>query len=628
MAKKEYNADSIDWYTGLEGVRAKPGMYIGDTDSSGINHLVKEIAGNSIDEASNGHGDVVGVYFGTDGWIWVYDKGRGVPVGPHPKNKKIDTLTVVFTELHAGGKMKADQGNYQHSIGTHGLGAAVTNALCTDFQVWSYRNKRWNHQSFREGKPQGPVKPDRLPKEMKAFAADHSQGTVVRFKPDPKIFDKGAKAQPEKIVEWLNNVAYFTPKVKFMVGWTDSKGKQHQQKIHQPKGLVAFRDECLAEVKAEPMADSFTVQTPQLDIVLQWSTHDEEYLYSYCNAVETVEGGTHLNGLNKAIAEVLGEYAGARSSKYRAEDLRYGLVGALNVKLASPAFTSQTKEKLKTAEATNLVYDAVFKPLTKYFAQNKALAKDIIARANEVRNAAEQFKLSKQAAAQLRTKGRGKVVFPVELSISTTKDAKKRELFVVEGDSAGGTAKDARNTEFQEVLKLGGKPPNIYQNKVEAALNNKHVLNILQSIGYEPGITADKLRVGKIVFLSDPDVDGYHINYLLAALLFRLLPEAYARGMVYVVDSPLFMTQHGGKHIFGASLNDVKQKLPRSAKAAVTRIKGWGEVNADVLENVAFDPKTRKLTRIEHISGSQFKHYMNLIGENVEARRELLGLNE
>jgi DNA gyrase/topoisomerase IV subunit B len=610
---KKYDENSIKWHQGLEGVRAKPAMYIGTPDSSGVFHIFKEIADNAIDEMGISEKGAIGVLL-EDDVITVYDRGRGIPVGPHPKNKSISTLTVIFTELHAGGKMTADQGNYAFSRGTHGVGSAVTNALSEFLEVWTYRDG-WYYQKFEKGKPVTKVikkKPD----------IKIERGTVVRFKPDFKIFEKKSKIDSSKIKEYLDTNSYFYPKIKF--GFQSGK---ESITYSQPQGLKALVEAKIEKLKVEKDGTVFIHQSKLADVALVWSSADDEHAQSYANAIHTLNGGTHVLGFNQIVAEVLRKYAGKRST-FRSDDLRNGLIAFVNIKIPSPQFDSQVKTKLVTKEATEAIKRELEIPLTKYFNSNKSLAKRIIQRANDIRKAFDEFKLSKKAAAELKSNVKGKLTLPKELVVSETKDPKRRELFIVEGASAGGTAKKARFSEFQEVLCLSGKPPNIYKAKLESVLGNERVLNILKSIGYDPNDQQLKnMRVGKIVILSDADEDGYHITCLVLALLYRISPKLFSENKVFVVDAPLYTAFFNNKRHFGESLNDILNKVKGVKSQNITRIKGWSEIDPPVLRQIAFDPKMRKIVKISDSKNPKHKkHFLQLMGEGVDTRKELLGL--
>ena len=444
--RNEYDASSIKVFQGLEGVRENPSMYIGGTDSHGIWIICKELLDNGVDEAMGGHADTVGMLLAKDGSIYVWDNGRGVPVEIHPdfKKQKMSALTVIYSHLHAGGKTKKDGDSaYEYSVGVHGLGASVTNALSNEFEVCSRRNGRWHHQQFAKGKPTSNV--ERRVKCQIDLAAQlegiktpkgtdpivvPDKGTVLRFKHDPSVFDKGAKLDMDRVHDWFNTSGYLYAGVNFVL---IHKGKVTTYQVKD--GLTAFVEDSKAEIEAEAIHDSmFIHQQADLDVAVQWTSHTEPYMWSYVNGSITNDGGTHLNGLYQVITKAFEKHRRARD-KFTAADLREGLIGAINLKLAKPSFSSQTKTKLTTAEAMDTVVESLAKPFEKWLGSNKAMVRTILTRANEVNKAREEYKLSKNAASQLRGTRNGRANLPPakKFAVSMTKDPTKRELYVVEG---------------------------------------------------------------------------------------------------------------------------------------------------------------------------------------------------
>jgi DNA gyrase/topoisomerase IV subunit B len=597
-----------------------------EPDETGIFQICKEILDNGIDEALNGHSSEIGIcYDKVTTEILIWDQGRGIPVEVSPdfKKEKLSTLTVVYTQIHAGGKLDSSQKGYARSRGTHGLGACVSNALAKFFQVWTFRSGKWWTQTFAEGKPKTDVvkgKPPTIP----GIKKQPTQGTIVKMVPDAKIFGK-AKLDIEKLKVWFEVQAYLQGKIKFHLVLNNKLTT-----YYQPKGLSGFVVECHEEVKSEPVGKIFHVQTPSADVALQWSSYAEEYVYSYVNGSPTLQGGTHVNGAWRALTEALKPYAGARSSKYRPEDLRNGLIGAINVSVNSPQFDSQLKSRLVSKNIAEDIYKELLPEFEKYFATNKSHAKEIIRRANEVRELHSEFQVSKKAAAALSTKSGGKRFISAKLAMSSTKNPKERELFLVEGDSAGGSSKQARDQKFQEVLALRGKVLNVYRDaKGDKTWNNVEILDILRCIGFDPKAKDPyaNLRVGKIIALTDPDKDGFHITNLILGMLQKLVPKVFEMGMVYVIDSPLYTVKVGAKQYYGKDLKDLQSKMPKGAKAQdVVRIKGWGEVGPEVLRPVVFWPDERVLTQVKPLDKKSLKRFVALVGEDTGLRKELLGV--
>ena len=621
MVKKEtYDAKDIDIFKGLEGVRKRPEMYISNTDKNGIFHILKELIDNSVDESIAGYNSTIGVHLEEDGTTLVYDKGRGIPVEKHDKTK-ISTLTSIFTTLHSGGKMRDGKGSYGASVGTHGVGSSVTNALSEFFTVYTFRNNKWWYQSFKKGVPKTGVEKTNKP-TVPNKKVTLNKGTVIKYRPDKKCFEKNAKLDKEKVKDFLKTLSYLHSKTKFVYS-TDKDYKE----FYQPKGLTSYIDYILEnDKKVEKVGKPFVYQDNSVDVVLQWTTKSEETLHSFVNGSMTKEHGTHVQGLGQALVKGIENYKTKRSD-YRGEDLRNGLVGAINIKIASPKFDSQTKNKLVTKEAYQDMFKLLQPRLKQFFDNNKTLARKIVRRANEIRNAHKKLQNDKKAASEIKSEKNGKDLLPSgKLTKSKTNNPKERELFLVEGDSAGGTAKKARDPNNQEILALRGKIINAYKDKGKL-FQNQEIVDILKSIGYNPSLKdpTNKLRVGKIILLSDADPDGQHINLLLLSLLHKLMPEVFDKKMVYVVDSMLYTYQKGQKRLFGNSVSDLKKQDKYIKTEYITRIKGWGEINQDVLKDIAFDRNKRKLLRIKNID--EKNKFVSIVGEDVSIRKELLDIS-
>lgn len=625
--KKDYTASDIEVLEPLEGVRARPGMYIGSTDEFGVLQIVKEIIDNGIDEALGGHCDHIMVDISEKNHILVWDNGRGIPVEKHPKHPKKSTLEIIFTHLHAGGKLGKDGAYEGGSIGTHGVGAAVTNALSSKFSVYTRRKRTWYQQTYEKGKP--TIKVTKLKGDVFA-GIPKAKGTLVTFTPDKKIFGK-AKLPEADLKNMLELAAYLHPKVTFdFILKRTAKGKPSKSKsFHQPKGVTALLKKMIKRTKSEAFGKPIIIQQPGLDVVLQWTDHVAENLNSYVCGSPTPLGGTHMQGFAKALNEAVKPYKPKRGT-FKPEDLRVGLQGVVNLTIAAPEFSGQTKGKLATKEANEVVYNAVLPELKKFFAKNKKMVRDLIKRAIELAEGRQKFVADRKLTLALKTKKKGTHLLPPKLTQATTKKAEDREVYFVEGDSAAGTGKVARDPKTQEILALRGKIINVYKDRKQKAFANQEIIDILKSIGFDPTKTEPvlSLRVGKIILLSDPDVDGKHINVLLLSLLWRVLPELFERGLVYVADAPLYNTYFRGKRYFAGSRAELIKKAPKGLKADhIQRIKGWGEVNADTLKSVAFNPKTRVITRVTPLSARRLPKFEALVGEGTQFRKELLGLS-
>lgn len=625
--KAAYGADAIAWHQGLEGPRHDPSMYLGSSDGAAIIHMGKEIIGNSVDEVAGGHGTFVKVTIAKDGTVTVEDDGRGVPVEPHPhpSAKGRSTVEIVFSELHAGGKGKGSGNAYEASIGTHGLGAAVTNACSEIFEVVVKRNGKTHKVSWAKGKLKHGLKV--IGKCPKA-----ETGTTIKFRHDPTVLS--GKPNWQKLVDWITTISYFTPKVTYIfkteAGVIVANGKKTNDfKLRRSNGLNDWlKDNSPSEDVAPAITKPIIIQTSAMDLALQWFSQPDDGLKSYVSAIQTNEGGTHHKAVEKAISDVLEKHTGQRGAlkkAYKPEDLRAGIVGCVNIRMKSPKFTSQTKEKLSSPEGHDIVYKDAVKELTAYFTKHKSVAKAIIERANRLRNAHNDFKLSANAASKINGK-RGQFTLPSKLRVSNCKDRSKVELYIVEGDSAGGSAKKGSDVSFQEILGLKGKPPNLLRGNAAKLMDkNEEIINILRSIGYDakrPDNPLHKMRVGKVILLADSDPDGQHITNLLLGAIWLLMPSLIKDKKVFIVSDALYLAKSATKTVFGKTREEAVELLG-AKPVQLTRVKGWGECNAEDMTPHVFDPKTR-----QHIlvTPEDAEELMAVMGEDVGIRKRLLGV--
>ena len=602
---KEYNESSITVLKGLEGVRQRPSMYIGAIQT-GRFHILKELLDNAVDEALAGYNKKIGCIINRN-YIEVFDEGRGIPVGIHPdytKEKK-STLEIIFTTLHAGGKLKNDA-YASGSVGTHGCGASCTNALSSYFQVWTFRDKKWWTQTYKKGKPVTKVIEGKPEKEYK-------KGTVIRFIPDDEILP--SPLDLKSVAEWFRNSSFLNGGIEFYLKIGE------KEKTYKSKGLSDYIDYITKDLNCEPLNKPFILKTENIDVALQWFEYDNSNLQSWCNTSPTIEGGTHLQGLINVINK--GFDSLVKKKGYKPEDLRIGLFGAINIKIAQPHFDSQTKEKLISPEATKMVMDQIYKDFEKYLNANKTFVKKVTDRANSMRAIYNRFTQEKKALSKLKTRGRANLPPVSKFAASTGKDIEERELYIVEGDSAGGTAKMARDPKNQEVLKLRGKILNVAKATLAKAYESEDILNILKGIGFDPSNKERQRRVGKVIILTDADTDGFHISVLLLTLFQKIYPELLSEGRIFVVDAPLFVGKSKTKEYYGESLADLKKQYSGKFES-VTRIKGWGEADKDLLRKVAFDPSTRKLLKIVECFGNELKYFQKIVGEDTQTRKDIL----
>ena len=617
----KYDADDIAWNIGLEGPRADPSMYLGSAGADAILQMAKEIAGNSIDELNAIGGGKLHITIDKDNNVTVTDNGRGVPIDPHKRDKKRSTAEIVFSELHAGGKGKGSGDAYQDSIGTHGVGSAVTNACSEIFVPTIKRGGKVYKLAWAKGKLKHGLKV--IGKCPKA-----ETGTSVKFRHDPTVLSGTPKW--DKLVEWLETLSYFTPTITYYLTINHaSTGKAEFKKtIHRKNGLADWlHDHRPADDDIETITKPIVLQTAGMDLALQWFGTTDDGLKSYVSAIETKEGGTHHKAVEKAISVVLEKYTsqrGALKKNYKPEDLRAGLVGAINLRMKSPKFSSQTKERLSSPEGETIVFKDAVKQLSEYFDKHKSVAKAIIERANRLRGMENSFKLSKAAEAKMKPK-RGQHSLPTKLAVSTTKDRNRVELYIVEGDGAGGSAKQARDKVYQEVLPMKGKPPNLYKGNTGKHLENDEIVNMVRSIGYDPTNKDNplaKMRVGKIILLADSDPDGQHITNLFLSVLWMLMPQLFAQHRVFIVSDALFMAKSATRTMFGKTAAEAIKLLGAPHKS-VSRIKGWGEMSPPDLKPFVFDPEHRQHILVTPEGAEKLASVM---GEDVKIRKKLLNV--
>ena len=615
-----YTAKDITVLEGLEPVRRRPGMYIGGVGTAGLHHLVWEILDNAVDEAMNGFASNIGVTLHADGSsITIADDGRGIPVDKHPATKK-SALEVIFTVLHAGGKF--EQGNYKTAGGLHGVGASVVNALSTELRASVKRDGALWEIAFKRGQPTGPVK--------KAGAARGS-GTTVYFHPDPTIFPK-VEFDPALIRERLEIISYIHKGVK--VAFEDEGAKTKESFQHQ-EGLSDYLKKILAERSSKPVHDvPFVLEReagPRLDLVLQWTESTDEHIRSYVNGIPTGSGGTHENGLRAGLGKAVRNYIETHNLSPKgvtlaAEDIREGLTGVLSIFIAEPQFQGQTKDRLNNLEVTSAVDSAVRPALEHWLNHNRSVAEAIVARIILAARAREASRAA-QAEVTRRTATTGRLNLPGKLSDCTSQNRDDSELFVVEGDSAGGSAKQGRDRARQAILPLRGKVMNTEGMALAKVLENKELADLVTALGCGMGKSFElgRLRYGKVIILADADSDGHHIATLLLTFLYRHLPQLVTSGKVYLAQPPLYRIDVG-KETFWA-LDDahrdrlLKQHTNGRGRPEITRFKGLGEMMPKVLWETTLNPRTRRLLRVEISDQIVTDRVINeLMGKDASAR--------
>ena len=613
-----YTAKDITVLEGLEPVRKRPGMYIGGVGSSGLHHLVWEILDNSIDEAMNGYASTIAVTLHKDGSsLTIADDGRGIPVDVHAQTKK-SALEVIFTVLHAGGKFEA--GNYKTAGGLHGVGASVVNALSRELVATVKRDGQQWEMRFKQGKPVGAVK---------KLGAARGTGTTVFFRPDPIIFPK-IEFDAAIIRERLEIASYLHRGVK--VTFEDETSDTRVTYQHQ-EGLVDYLRKIVSERAAKPVHDApFTLEKEngiKLELVLQWTESTDEHLRSYVNGIPTGSGGTHENGFRAGLGKAVRNYIETHNLSPKgvtltAEDIREGLIGVLSIFLQEPQFQGQTKDRLNNPEVMSAVDGMVRPALEHWLNHNQSVAESIVARiilsarAREASRAAQQEVVRKGPTS-------GRVTLPGKLSDCTHPGSLTSELFIVEGDSAGGSAKQGRDRARQAILPLRGKVLNTEGIATAKVLENKELADLVTALGCGVGKNVDltRLRYGKVIILADADSDGHHIATLLLTFIYRHMPQLIATGRVYLAQPPLYRIDIG-KETFWALDEDQKAQIlrkPGRGTPEITRFKGLGEMMPKVLWETTLNPRTRRLLRVDVSDQLVTDRVINeLMGKDASAR--------
>jgi len=637
MAKK-YDASDIVVLEGIEPVRRRPAMYIGGTDKTGLHHLVWEILDNSIDEVMNAYATTITVELdkSRDG-IRITDNGRGIPVDQHKKFKK-SALEIIMTTLHAGGKF--DTGSYIHSGGLHGVGASVVNALSQHVEVTVKRDGKEWRQTYKAGKPLGPVK---------CVGTIRGSGTSVYFRPDPNIFGKKVAFDPILLKETLEAKSYLHKglKISFKDGTT---GETHHF-LHE-QGIAEYLTKLVQERGKKPTAEFVFYLDRKLEangkvgtngegfaieVALQWTDEPAEFVRSYVNGVATISGGTHEAGLRSGIVKAVRNYMEThnlfpKGLSIQAEDIREGLACVFSVLILHPQFQGQTKERLNNPEVQSLVDNAIRPSLETYLNESPTIAETLVgrmvlaARAREASREASKAVMRKSAVSH-------RLNLPGKLADCQSTDPTISELFIVEGDSAGGTAKQGRDLKTQAILPIRGKVLNTEELTLAKVVENKELADLIQVLGCGIGKDFDikKLRYHKIILLMDADIDGYHISTLMLTFFFRHLPDLIKHGFVFIAQPPLFRIDIG-KEIHWAGSEEDKERILANAKGntkpSISRFKGLGEMFPSQLKETTLQTSTRQLLKVELQDELQTdRTFHDLMGKRTEARYEFLMAN-
>lgn len=621
MPKQQYDESSIVILEGLDAVRKRPGMYIGSTDSKGLHHLVWEIVDNAIDEALNGYGNEIAITLEKDGSVTVEDHGRGMPVGKHKSG--VSTLQVIFTILHAGGKFTS-HGGYTSAGGLHGVGASVVNALCTRCKVTVHDGKDIWSMTFEDG----GSKIGKLEKVGKT----NRTGSTVTFKPDPTIF-KTVHFSYSTICERAQEDAFLLKGLKMIVR---DKRKEEKEVIYQYEdGLKAFIDEVNQD--HTPMHDSISFRGESNQIVVegcfQYTDEYQENIFSFTNMVRTRDGGSHETGAKQAFTKVFNEYARKngflkeKDKGFDGNDVREGLTLVINLTIPEDylQFEGQTKEKLGSPEAKPATETVVSENLRYFLEENKEIANALV---RKIIKAAQARNAARKARADIRNgkgKNRSERVLSGKLASAQSKDARRKELYLVEGDSAGGSAKQGRDSKYQAILPLRGKVLNTEKASLEAIEKNEELNTIIHALGAGVGanFTAEDSNYYKVIIMTDADDDGAHIQNLLLTFFYRYMRELITHEMLYIALPPLYRIAKGGKEYYlytNEELDEKKAELKNGY--TITRYKGLGEMNATQLWDTTMNPESRTLlcVTIENAMMAE-KRVTELMGDKAELRR-------
>ena len=623
--KENYNATSIQLLEGLEHVRLRPGMYIGSTGPTGLHHLVWEIVDNSIDEALAGFASHIEIEVLPDDVIRVTDNGRGMPVDIHPKTNR-PAIEAIFTVLNAGGKFNNNV--YKTSGGLHGVGASVVNALSEWLKVRVFRNGKIYEQEYSRG---------HILSDLKEYGTSTTTGSEVTFKADKEIFKEGTEYNFEILRNRVQQLAFLNKGLKMTI--RDKRNDNNLEFVYQYEGglveYVSFLNNNKELVHPTIVYCDKIIDQTTIEIAMQYNTTYTTSIYSFTNNIKTTEGGTHEDGFKLALSRVISNYAKEhdmlkKDEQITGEDVREGLTAIVSIKIPNPQFEGQTKTKLGNVEVRSLVSQTFGQILEDFLAEHPNEAKTIVEKCILAANARVAARKAKEATR--RKSPLDSLGFASKLADCRSKDPSMSELYIVEGDSAGGSAKDGRESEFQAILPLRGKVLNVQKARLDKALGNKEILSLIQAIGAGIGEDFDisKARYHKVVIMTDADVDGDHICILLLTFFYRYMPKLIENGYIYVAKPPLYKAEYGKtvKYCYSDQELENYKKETVGKKLAIQRYKGLGEMDAEQLWETTMDPSVRTLTQVQlddAILADQM--FETLMGDEVEPRKKFIQEN-
>jgi DNA gyrase subunit B len=635
MAKSkqsEYKAENIQVLEGLEAVRKRPAMYIGDTGQRGLHHLINEVVDNSIDEALAGHCDSIEVVINADGSMTITDNGRGIPVDEHPKIK-LPAVEVVLTKLHAGGKF--DKDTYKVSGGLHGVGVSCVNALSSHFYAEVHRDGEIHVMEFEHGKTVQPLKTKGKTKKT---------GTVITFTPDDTIFTQTTEFKFDIIADRMRELAFLNPEITVTLRDDREDDEPLEEVFHYEGGVkdfVKYLDENREPMMDEPILIQGEMDMVPVQLAVQYNKSYSQNVHSYVNNINTREGGTHISGFRRALTRSLKKYAKDNNLiksdvGISGEDFREGMTAVLSVKVPEPQFEGQTKTKLGNSEVQSAVEVIVYEKLNEYLERNPKTAKQILEKvilAAEAREAARKARQLIQRKSAMSGGG-----LPGKLADCSIKDPEHSEIYLVEGDSAGGSAKMGRNRSFQAILPLRGKILNVEKAKINRILENNEIQAMITALGSgvghaEEDFELENLRYHKIIVMTDADVDGSHIRTLLLTFFYRYMNPLIEHGHIYIATPPLYRISYTRDNIEYAWDDETRDKIIKGLKKKkkkfdVSRYKGLGEMNPEQLWETTMDPETRTLQQVTVESAAAAdKLFSTLMGGDVEPRREFIERN-